>query len=238
MPMAAILAHFTSIQSPVHHPMSRFNFFHTFIVYTILLPCSLCADLIYTCKNQTCGGEDIPYPFGRRGSGCGLPSFQIDCVEESRRVIEIDSQNYTVVDIFRNNQTSTIVEDDYFSGCASSYYIFDEIYDKSIFDSVEQLNITLKVRKCGTLCLLDDVSSALLCPLESEAKVLGGLAHWNITDNPLYQQCNSCESKGGSCGYSISDPEKFFCFCEDSNHQYQCPGGIWFKSLYICLSSN
>ncbi|XP_057860671.2 LEAF RUST 10 DISEASE-RESISTANCE LOCUS RECEPTOR-LIKE PROTEIN KINASE-like 1.2 [Cryptomeria japonica] len=226
MPMDAILAHFTSIHSPVHHTMSRFDLLYTFIFYTLLLSGALCANPNYTsCSyNQTCGGIGILYPFGLRGSGCGLPSFQIDCVDE-RRVIEIGSHKYTVVDVFLDNHTSTIVDEKYFQLCTSSYDSFDGINDSSAFYNITEQSFSLKILKCGsgTLCLLDGVLSPSLSCTSEEVTVKGAIAHWNITNNPLYKNCRSCESSGGWCGYNVSDEGKFLCFCEDATHPNRCP---------------
>ncbi|GLJ09774.1 hypothetical protein SUGI_0115670 [Cryptomeria japonica] len=206
--------------------MSRFDLLYTFIFYTLLLSGALCANPNYTsCSyNQTCGGIGILYPFGLRGSGCGLPSFQIDCVDE-RRVIEIGSHKYTVVDVFLDNHTSTIVDEKYFQLCTSSYDSFDGINDSSAFYNITEQSFSLKILKCGsgTLCLLDGVLSPSLSCTSEEVTVKGAIAHWNITNNPLYKNCRSCESSGGWCGYNVSDEGKFLCFCEDATHPNRCP---------------
>lgn len=169
MPMDAIFAHFTSIESPLHHRVPGSNFLYTFVVYTLLLPGSLCAyyPSCTSCNNTFCGDTAIPYPFGLQGSGCAPPSFQINCEHGARRVIGIEGHSYAVVDAFRNNLTSTIVDDDYFQDCKSSYESFDDLDDYSVFDSIQIQNFSLKVLKCGTLCVYDGVHlTSLSCNLD------------------------------------------------------------------------
>ncbi|GLJ09854.1 hypothetical protein SUGI_0117040 [Cryptomeria japonica] len=155
MPVAAILSLFTSIKSPVHHPMSRFNLLYAFILYTLSLPCSLCADLSYTnCQsNQTCGDVKIPYPFGLRESGCGLPDLQVDCEDKGHLVLEIGNQRYTILNFFPDNQTSTITEDTSFQNCSFSYNLNeDAIQALGFFDRIERHNISVQVFVCGLQC--------------------------------------------------------------------------------------
>ncbi|GLJ58496.1 hypothetical protein SUGI_1453320 [Cryptomeria japonica] len=224
MPVAAILSLFTSIKSPLHQPMSRFNLLYAFILYTLLLPCSLCADVSYTnCEsNQTCGGIKIPYPFGLRESGCGLPDLQVDCEDKGHLVIEIGNQRYTILNFFPDNQTSTITEDTSFQNCSFSYNLNeDAIQDGGLFDQIQRHNISLQVLVCGLQCV------ALLPGLEvpgcyfKSVTVEEASTHWNIAEEQD-QKCKSCVSSGGLCGFNISDLNQFLCFCEDAPHQTTC----------------
>ncbi|XP_057860670.2 LEAF RUST 10 DISEASE-RESISTANCE LOCUS RECEPTOR-LIKE PROTEIN KINASE-like 1.2 [Cryptomeria japonica] len=228
MPMAPILALFTSIQSPVHHSVSRLNLLYTFIAYTLLIPCSLCADLSYTnCEsNQTCGGIKIPYPFGLRESGCGLPDLQVDCEDKGHLVIKIGNQRYTILNFFPDNQTSTITEDTSFQNCSFSYNLNeDAIQDGGLFDQIQRHNISLQVLVCDLQCV------ALLPGLEVPGcsfkwvTVEEASTHWNIAEEQD-QKCKSCVSSGGLCGFNISDLNQFLCFCEDAPHQTTCSSVI------------
>eukprot|EP00253_Pinus_taeda_P025608 PITA_25608 len=81
------------------------------IVTSSLFPYSLSCDTQYEiCRyNNTCDNITFEYPFGVGKHGCGDPRFQIDCVQNSNPVIEINNQNYTILQ-YCQNKTFMIVK--------------------------------------------------------------------------------------------------------------------------------
>eukprot|EP00253_Pinus_taeda_P026877 PITA_26877 len=47
---------------------------------------------------------------------------------------------------------------------------------------------------------------------------------WNVDTN-RYRSCGACLKSNGSCGYNITKPTKFLCYCpNNTSHPSECPG--------------
>lgn len=72
------------------------------IARTLLL---LCISSISCLGNQwddcpsinKCGGSNFDYPFGKKGSGCGHPAFQLDCVGDDL-LLNISGEEYRILE--------------------------------------------------------------------------------------------------------------------------------------------
>eukprot|EP00253_Pinus_taeda_P011467 PITA_11467 len=49
---------------------------------------------------------------------------------------------------------------------------------------------------------------------------------WNVDTN-RYRSCGACLKSNGSCGYNITKPTKFLCYCpNNTSHPSECPGRV------------
>jgi len=213
-----------------------------------LFPCSSCLDSQYQyCQNTNkCGTMNISYPFGVGKRGCGLPGFQIDCVQNLTLVIAIQDQNYTILFFDNHSKIFYIVR-------GEKCKFLDDPIDKQIpppertdtaFRIAEE-NRTLNVYKCnkqgqlnhsrmfkGIQCN-DSVYYSLyenrtLIPGCSKAHVTVdvGIMQPDYKDTKRDESCRSCEESHGICGYRCNtsySTAPFVCYCKDGPRTDKCP---------------
>lgn len=91
------------------------------VAFSLLLLCSTtsCLGSQYRkCSQDSfrCGKFHLSYPFGRNGSGCGDPEFQIvDCDDHSGYpMLNISGEQSRILDLFMPGSSMTIVNDNLF----------------------------------------------------------------------------------------------------------------------------
>ncbi|XP_057835233.2 rust resistance kinase Lr10 [Cryptomeria japonica] len=183
----------------------------------------------YCKSNQTCGSRNFMFPFGTAHRSCGLPSYQLDCVQNVRPVIGIGRQNYTILQIFYHNKTFKLTDDKYFQDCTFSNPI-DATWDSgnSIFNIINVNNASLQVYVCGGKCLPYGSYPPEYHNLSCSPKMVtipAATVQWSIPEE-REQSCRDCEKSKGFCGYSLSNSGNFFiCYCQDGPHSKQCSQG-------------
>ncbi|GLJ09849.1 hypothetical protein SUGI_0116980 [Cryptomeria japonica] len=169
------------------------------------------------------------FPFGTAHRSCGLPSYQLDCVQNVRPVIGIGRQNYTILQIFYHNKTFKLTDDKYFQDCTFSNPI-DATWDSgnSIFNIINVNNASLQVYVCGGKCLPYGSYPPEYHNLSCSPKMVtipAATVQWSIPEE-REQSCRDCEKSKGFCGYSLSNSGNFFiCYCQDGPHSKQCSQG-------------
>lgn len=215
-----------------------------------LLPCSVSFDDQYeTCQSRsTCGNINIKYPFGVGNNGCGLPSFQIDCVQNSDPVIILDGLKYTILSFHYNKEYFVIVRDDNCHFLDQHFNISSE-YADGIFKIKGKANWDVIMYNCnphvfyfkgggpGQLskcndsayyALYDNGSSIQGCS-KGQVTVDVGIMEWVSNDRNRDKGCKSCEASGGICGYrslesTVAAP--FVCYCKDGPRTDNCNHGM------------
>eukprot|EP00253_Pinus_taeda_P009267 PITA_09267 len=215
-----------------------------------IFPCSLCLDVQYQyCQNtRRCGNLNIPYPFGVGNRGCGLPSFQIDCVQNLAPVISIQGQNYTILDFPDHYKIFVIIVR------GEQCKFLDDPIDMQIPPPartdialrIAKENRTLNVYKCNKEGQLDhsilfsgkcnssvsyalyDSGNLILGCSKAQVTVDVGLMQLVYNDTKREKRCRSCEASHGICGYRYNNTSNstapFICYCKDGPHTYKCPG--------------
>ncbi|KAH9306286.1 hypothetical protein KI387_010690, partial [Taxus chinensis] len=166
------------------------------------------------------------FPFGVGNRTCGLPSFQLDCPQNARPVIQIDSQKYTIVQIFYDNKTFRITNDKNFQDCTFSYGI-DTAWDlgNKVFSVMSTPNTSMTVYQCDKQCLpygsyRPEYNLNASCSPRM-VTVQEGTLQWSFVQERV-QSCRNCMKSKGFCGYTVPNEADFFCFCEDGPHSNQC----------------
>lgn len=230
------------------------------VICAFLLPCSICFDAQYEyCQNtgSACGTMNIRYPFGVGNRGCGLPgTFQVDCVQSSSPVIQIDGRNYTIVNIYYDANTLVIFMDESCKFLGDSINIgLDDA--NPWFRTRSTTNWTLNVFKCSKPIKVTQAGQIKQCNASvyyslslfnysvpgcvlQQAPVETARMEWVSNDTVRDESCTSCEASGGICGYNISDStaaSPFVCYCRDRHYTDKCPShGRGNKSTIIGLS--
>lgn len=251
---------------------------HFFLLVASVLVLLLCSSLsclasqYKKCVSDTITCEDIEfsYPFGKNGSGCGDPEFQLhSCDYESHPLINIGGNDYHILEssFLANSSTFKILrllndnlwgEKCNFAGNYSQFW-----WTASPFQTLDTYtNITLwkhcddqipdtiprglpqhKLSLCGedwhySLSPLLDLKHIPFCdafqlpiykaspPFSINNQTLlhkGFEVTWHVDSN-RYQSCDDCLNSNGRCGYNISKPRTFLCYCPDgSTHPDECP---------------
>eukprot|EP00253_Pinus_taeda_P007386 PITA_07386 len=246
---------------------------HFFLLVSsvVLLLCSstsCLANQYQKCLVDTITCEDIEfsYPFGKNGSGCGDPEFQLhSCDYESHPLINIGGNDYHILEssLLANSSTLRILNDNLwgekcnFSGNYSQFW-----WPASPFQTLDTYtNITLwkycndqipeillsgpvyPLSLCGedwfySLNPLLDLEQTPFCdafqlPINKASSPFfinnqtllreGFEVTWQVESN-RYQRCEDCLNSNGRCGYNISKPTTFLCYCSDgSTHPDECP---------------
>ena len=229
-----------------------------------LFPCSLCLDKQYQyCNNtgRTCGNITFKYPFGVGKHGCGDPNFQIDCGLYSTPVIEIDGQDYTILEFYQNNNSFVIVRGEDCQFLDDPLNVVSE-FAGTAFNITRRYNWTLEVyncripfsdviydteggelRKCNDSVYYDlyriGIPPNPLCVLEN-VTVHEGMTEWVYSDTKRHENCISCEGSGGICGYDVSvssEAAPFLCYCMDGPSPDKCSGQgtLLLIFMYKCL---
>eukprot|EP00253_Pinus_taeda_P010763 PITA_10763 len=232
-----------------------------FIIFTAccasLFPCSLCLDQEYQyCQNSNkCGSMNISYPFGVGNRGCGLPSFQIDCVQNFSLVITIQGQNYTILDFFHHHKTFVIVRGE------KCKFLDDPIETQippertDIALRIGKENRTLNVYKCNNQHQLDHsnmlsgkcnssvsygsyyIGNSIPGCSKTQVTVVVGVMHVIENDTKRDESCRLCLESQGICGYRYNawdSSEPFVCYCEDGPRADNCHGqGLKIKSATV-----
>ncbi|KAH9306330.1 hypothetical protein KI387_010734, partial [Taxus chinensis] len=217
---------FSAIISSVHPSMSRCILLYSAIAYALLLPCSLSLDSHYEfCRQNKCGNTSFSFPFGVGNNSCGLPDFQIECVDQLRPVLSIDNNNYSVLQVSNVGRTFTITSDNDLEKCQTSGDL-DTSWDSSIFNVITKSTITLPVWRCDEKCAPSIYFPPLypvnLCSLQ-ELTVSEATTNWTINEERI-QNCTVCLKSNGFCGYNIANSD-FVCYCGDGPQPKQCPQG-------------
>lgn len=205
-------------------------------------PYSLCwnAQYEYCKQNNTCGDIAFEYPFGVGKNGCGDPRFRIDCVENSNPVIQINDQDYTILQSNQNN-SFVIVKG---QSCQFSDGLQASEFAGSAFNITSTNQWTLTVYKCSTYFVdaigdlrkcndtfyytLHDIGYlSALCNVE-QVTVYDGITELLYNDTQRKESCTSCLESGGICGYNVSVSDgvaPFLCYCMDGrNSTGNCSG--------------
>lgn len=217
-----------------------------------LFPCSVSFDAQYEiCQNRsTCGNINIKYPFGVGNSGCGLPSFQIDCVQNSGPVIIIDGLKYTILSFHYDKDYFVIVRDENCQFLDERFNISSE-YTDDIFRIKGKANGSVIVYNCnphfsdafyfkgrGQLskcnasvyyALYDNENPIPEC-YKGQVTVDVGIMEWVYISNDRKRDngCKSCTASGGICGYSTlvsTAAAPFVCYCKDGPRTNSCNHG-------------
>jgi serine/threonine protein kinase len=183
---------------------------------------------------------NLTYPFGVGNRGCGLPRFQIDCMQNSSPTITIDRLNFTILRVDYESHFFLVFRED---NCGFLDDHFQIVGD--IFTDTGKFNRTLYVYTCKTpsprvidytgkgelmkcntsvYYTLYDVDNLMLeeeCVLTNISIDVG-----RIKWVPNYTVRDArCRSSGGICGYSTSDSTTpFVCYCKDGPRTDKCPG--------------
>jgi hypothetical protein len=211
-----------------------------------LFPFSLSWDAQYEyCKNNTyCGTMHIRYPFGVGNRGCGLPSFQINCINNSSSVIKTDRQNYTILAFL--DPTLVIItrgQNCRFLGVSMNSKTKSSEFEGTAFTFTAAESLTVYTYKCSIPNLLqpskcnaslyyslyEDKNSSPECHM-GQVTVHAALIQ-SVAKN---KSCESCGSSGGICGYNTSDStaaSPFLCYCKNGPRTDKCPGHgmLYFK---------
>jgi hypothetical protein len=182
---------------------------------------------------------NITYPFGVGNHGCGLPSFQIDCMQNSSPTITIDSLNFTIVRVDYESHFFLIFREENCRFLDDQFHIVDAVFKYS-----GKYNRTLNVYTCKTLSPQVIDSTA-----KEELRKCNGSVYYTLYDslNLKPEECSwtnvtidvgrmewvsndtardeSCRSSGGISGYDTSDSTTpFVCYCKDGLRTDKCPG--------------
>lgn len=210
-----------------------------------LFPCLVCLDAQYEiCQNtgSACGSMNITYPFGVRNRGCGLPSLQIDCVQNSSPVIEIHGQYYTILKFADDTNNFVIFRNESCQFSDAPINIGSDSAD-TVFKLTSTTNWTLNVFKCNKSVhdtmegqikecnasvyyssSWDNPLAGYSLPGCERQQVLVGVGKMEWVSNDTIRD-ESCSSSGGIRGYNISDStEPFVCYCKDGPSTNKCPG--------------
>ncbi|KAH9306290.1 hypothetical protein KI387_010694 [Taxus chinensis] len=170
------------------------------------------------------------FPFGvGNNSGCGLPEFHIDCVDSLRPVLKISSQYYTILHVSFADRNLTITNENELEKCQNSSEL-DTSWDSAItfLNMIAEESVDLSVYKCNDKCapMVFFRYQTETCSLEI-LTVKKASMQWNISQisQERIQNCRDCENSNGLCGYNVSNPEDFVCFCEDGQQLLECPNG-------------
>eukprot|EP00253_Pinus_taeda_P008698 PITA_08698 len=207
-----------------------------------LFPYSLSSDAQYEfCRyNNTCDNITFQYPFGVGKHGCGDPRFQIVCVQNSNPVIEINDQDYTILQSYQNN-TFEIVKG---QECQFSEGLQASEFAGSDFSITSSLKLTLKVYQCSTPLVaatglvrkcndtfyytLNDMGYLVpSCVVAEQVTVYAGISELLYNDTQRNESCTSCRESGGTCGYNVSVTDgvaPFLCYCMDGARINKCSG--------------
>lgn len=206
-----------------------------------LFPYSLSWDAQYeVCQNNICDNITFEYPFGVGKHGCGDPGFQIDCVQNSNPVIEINDQDYTILQSYQNN-TFEIVKGQF---CQFSEELQASEFAGSNFSITSSPKLTLKVYQCSTPLVaaiglvrkcndtfyytFNDMGYLMPpCVVAEQVTVYDGITELLYNDTQRKASCTSCQDTGGICGYNVSvtaGVAPFLCYCMDGAHIDKCSG--------------
>eukprot|EP00253_Pinus_taeda_P003830 PITA_03830 len=208
-----------------------------------LFPRSLTFDAQYQyCQNNTkCGHIEIQYPFGVGNRGCGDPSFQINCVQNSTSVIPIRGRNYTMLLAFPDTTLLITRGQDcqFLENHSINNSIQSSEFAHSVFTVKGAANLTLYVYKCREqdqlhlpkcnatvyYSLYEKGNLTSRCPVEPLPVYVVLI---QTASNPKdVKRCSSCEASDGICGYNTSvstAPPPFVCYCKDGPRTHKCPG--------------
>lgn len=222
------------------HSMPQYLFF---LIATLgcasLFPCSLSLDAQYQyCQNNSkCGIAHIDYPFGVGSRGCGHPSFQINCVQNSSFVIPIRGRNYTLLTALLPATTLVITRGQNCQFLNDSKIQSSE-FAGTVFRFKATGKITLYVYKCkehdhlslpkcnaSSSVYYSYENSTSACSME-QVPVYVALIQ-PVTVQLQYERCTSCQGSYGICGYKTSvsiGPPPFVCYCNDGPSTDKCPG--------------
>jgi hypothetical protein len=203
-----------------------------------LFPCSLSWDAKYQyCKdNSKCGTMHIRYPFGVGNRGCGLPSFQINCVHNSSSVIKIHGQSYTILAFL--DPTLVIItrgQKCQFLDASMNNQTKSSEFECTVFTFTATENLTVYMYKCNipdqlqpSKCnaslyysLYEHKSSTRECHM-GQVTVHAAIIH-SVAKN---ESCESCQASQGICGYKTSASTiaaSFLCYCNDGSRTDKCP---------------
>eukprot|EP00253_Pinus_taeda_P016233 PITA_16233 len=206
-----------------------------------LFPCSLCLDAQYQyCQNNTkCGIMEIQYPFGVGNRGCGLPSFQISCLQNSSFVIPIRDRNYTILTFLPPMLAITRGQNCQFLNHSINNPIGFREFAGTKFTVKATENLTMYVYKCKEQdhlhkVLLPKCTAGLYYSFEKE----NSTSACSMEQLPVYtaliqpdhvlkdESCRSCEASHGICGYNTSvstASPPFVCYCNDGPRTDKCP---------------
>lgn len=176
---------------------------------------------------------NITYPFGVGNRGCGLPRFQIDCVQNSSPTITIDGLNFTVLRIDSQSHFVFIFREENCRFFDDHFHIGD-----AVFNVRGKFNRTLNVytcspreintgkgdlRKCNAsvyYSLFDSgnlMNECFSTPIIVDVRRVAWVLNDTVRDE-------MCRSSGGICGYNTSDStEPFLCYCKDGPRTDKCP---------------
>eukprot|EP00253_Pinus_taeda_P016559 PITA_16559 len=256
MPIISFSAHRIICSSQrLLHSLPQYLFF---LIATLgcasLFPCSLSLDARYQyCQNNSkCGTAHIHYPFGVGSRGCGHPSFQINCVQNSSFFIPIDGRNYTILMFLPPKLVITRGQNCQFLNDSKNSRIQSLEFAGTVFTFKATVNLTLSVYKCKeqdhlslTKCNASssvyysykEENSASACSME-QVPVYAVLIHPDAI-GIQYESCTSCQASNGICGYNTSvstAPPPFVCYCNDGPSSDKCPGHDFNININRCTS--
>lgn len=191
-------------------------------------------------SNKTCDNITFEYPFGVGKNGCGDPRFQVDCVLNSNPVIEINNQEYTILQHYQNNSFLIVKGQD----CQFSDGLQASEFAGSGFNITSSYKWTLNVYRCDASFVdiggefrkcndtfhytLSDLGYLVpLCGVPQQVTVYDGISELLYDDTQRNESCTSCRGSGGICGYNVSVTDgvaPFLCYCEDGPHTDKCSG--------------
>eukprot|EP00253_Pinus_taeda_P003841 PITA_03841 len=244
MPIISFSAHRIICSSQRRlHSLPQYLFF---LIATLgcasLFPCSLSLDARYQyCQNNSkCGTAHIHYPLGVGSCGCGHPSFQINCVQNSSFVIPIRGRNYTILMFLPPKLVITRGQNCQFLNDSKNSRIQSLEFAGTVFTFTATVNLTLSVYKCKEQDHLSlpkcSASSSVYYAYKKEnsasACSMEQVPVYAVLIQPLavglqYERCASCEGSHGICGYNTSvstAPPQFVCYCNDGPSTDKCPG--------------
>eukprot|EP00253_Pinus_taeda_P025338 PITA_25338 len=204
-----------------------------------LFPCSLSLDAQYEyCKsNSKCGTFNIGYPFGVGNRGCGLPNFQLDCVQKSSFVISIRGRTYTVLASvsstilviirgqnchFLNHSNNNAIPSSEFAGTFFTFKATETLTLYAYRCNIQDQSDPLKCNASVYYSLYENKNFAPAC--SAGQVIVNALV---IQSVPRNEVCKSCEASHGICGYNTSDSTptaRFVCYCNEGPRTDKCPG--------------
>eukprot|EP00253_Pinus_taeda_P019603 PITA_19603 len=103
-------------------------------------------------SEDSCGKFHFGYPFGRNGSGCGDPEFQLlDCDDHSGHpMLNISGQKYRILDLLMPGSSMTIVSDNLFGSKCNLSGNYSQLWSPGSHFSISAdayTNLTLS-RQC------------------------------------------------------------------------------------------
>eukprot|EP00253_Pinus_taeda_P018633 PITA_18633 len=189
------------------------------------------------CKGvRKCGRLELSYPFGHKNRGCGDPDFQLDDCDHQDHfpLLNISGDQYRILEA-PLDKSITIINDKLWGGKCNLSGNYSQFWlSGSHFEIVNSYtNITLG-RHCDEKKLILGTSTDRLCRTNrisqlsrSTIQTLLGQGFeitWNVDTN-RYRSCGACLKSNGSCGYNITKPTKFLCYCpNNTSHPSECPG--------------